>query len=145
MSLYRGAIATNKKRTKLISSFTFLSLKSEFSSFLNNLRILLPYLASIIGGTSFLENVLLQESKTPVQPPTKIFSLFKLKQSTILNFWRTCWQTAIPSNYIPKPVLYHLLCDYSDVNKVIKINLHCQRCNYNEPRQWSYLNCNSHM
>ena len=110
-----------------ISSFDFLSLKSNFSSFLTIFRILSPYVDRIIAAIDFVlgKRILARnKNKNKSTATRKNILTFQFQKAAILNLWRNlCWQTVIPSNDILKKALYHFICEYSDVDKIIKIDL----------------------
>ena len=110
-----------------ISGFDFLSLKSNFSSFLTIFRILSPYVDRIIAAIDFVlgKRILARnKNKNKSTATRKNILNFQFQKAAILNLWRNlCWQTVIPSNDILKKALYHFICEYSDVDKIIKIDL----------------------
>ena len=109
----------------LISSFSFLSSKSNFSSFLTIFRTLSQCLDRVIAAIDFvLGKRIFARNKNTSKANCKNILTFQVEQTSILNLWTNlCWQTAISSNHMLKQGLYHLICKYSDVDKIIKINL----------------------
>ena len=86
----------------LISSFVFLNLKSNFSSFLTNLRILSPYLDRIIAAIDFhfWKRILAGNENTSTTTRKNILN-FQVEETTILNLQKTYAdkQQHLPTTY----------------------------------------------